>query len=149
MLHDHALFRKTAKCVFNPFYVYTSNEQLEILRIVYDECTTRLDCVFHASKKILGMRDVSIYSGTFLRVYTKDAELHELTLLKAANIPLYPSFYRFKSTDETYHFSLYFPAMPEEPVMVDLIEKDVAGPATNIRGMMMFSKKEGVGVNWN
>lgn len=142
MLHDNSLFRKTTICVFNPFYLYTSNEQLEILRIVLDEHATRLDCVFHSSNKPLGMRDVLILQKTFLRIYTKDTEPLKLELLNAVNIPIFPAYYRFKSTDERFHFSLYFPPMPEQPVMIDLIEKDSAGPCTNIMGLLLVSKQD-------
>ena len=116
--------RKT-KPVYNPAIESQDNSKIDVLRIVQEEELTRIDFVYRASPIYINGGWVRIEPGTFIRPV--NTGIH-LTMVQAVNIPVAPVKHWFKNKNECLYYTLYFPALADDVIAIDIIEREAARP---------------------
>jgi hypothetical protein len=96
-----------------------------VLRIVQEDELTRIDFVVRASPIRINGGWVHIEPGTFIRPVNTGVEL---IMVQAVNIPTAPAKHWFKNKSQCLYYTLYFPALPEDVVAIDIIEREAARP---------------------
>lgn len=114
-----------AKIIYNPNIEYQDGNTSEVLRIAQEENLTRIDFVVRACPIRINGGWVRIEPGTFIRPINTGKQL---TLVQAVNIPIAPSKHWFKNIRECLYYTLYFPALPTDTEVIDIIEREAARP---------------------
>jgi hypothetical protein len=52
----------------------------------------------------------------------------QLTMVQAVNIPVAPAKHWYKNKSQCLYYTLYFPALPDDVVAIDIIEREAARP---------------------
>ena len=110
---------KKQRPIYNP--AVQRGSDADILRIVQEEDLTRID--FVVSAKVFGW--VSMERETFIRPVNTGVKL---TMVQAVNIPIAPAKHWFKNRNQCLYYTLYFPALPDDVVAIDIIEMEAARP---------------------
>ena len=107
------------------FEVNTSREpipNLTLLRVTLSPEYTKVDMGYSAIRYYIKGGWIRISPKTHLRI--KGSE-EKYVLTHADNIPIAPEHHHFKSTRDWQYFSLYFPPIPQEDCIIDLIEAEI------------------------
>lgn len=98
------------------------NTNLVLFRAIMDKEFTRLDFGYIATDYFVSGGWIRISPDTYIR---RQGDNKKYVLTHTDNIPIAPEHHHFKSTKDWQYFSLYFPPLPQESTMIDLIEEDV------------------------
>lgn len=114
------------------------NATTQLLRIIISDDYTRIDFGYISTGYYIKGGWVRISPKTFFR----NCKTHEIfPLTKADNIPLSPNKFEFKTTIDWLYYSLYFPTMPIEDLIIDVIESEPQTPTTfNFYGVKLLKK---------
>ena len=124
-LIEHPYTEKKVKPVYNPNVEYQDNSSIDVLRITQEEELTRIDFVHRASPIRINGGWVRMESGTFIRPVNTGMKL---TMVQAVNIPVAPAKHWYKNKRECLYYTLYFPALPNDVVAIDIIEREAVRP---------------------
>jgi len=116
---------KKIKIIYNPAAVEQTDDLAELLRIVREEELTRIDFVHHAYPQYTNGGWVGIGRATFIRPVGTGIQF---TMVQAVNIPVLPRMHIYKNVRESLYYTLYFPALPEDVLAIDIIEKEAPLP---------------------
>ena len=116
---------KKEKPVYNPGLEYQDNSAIDVMRIVQEEELTRIDFAYRSSPKYINGGWVQIDKETFIRPITTGMRL---TLVQAVNIPITPKKHWFKKAGQCLYYTLYFPALQDGVMAIDMIEREAARP---------------------
>lgn len=97
------------------------NTNLVLLRALIDNEFTRLDFGYIATSEYVRGGWIRISPHTYIKIKGDDKKY---TLTHAENIPIAPEHFHFESEKDWQYFSLYFPSIPQETCLIDIIEKD-------------------------
>ena len=112
---------KKEKPVYNPTVEHQNGSAIGVMRIVQEEELTRIDFVCHAGR----FSWVCIERETFIRPVNTGIKL---TMVQAVNIPITPTKHWFKNRSQCLYYTLYFPALPDDVMVIDIIEREAARP---------------------
>jgi len=118
--------KKKVGTVHNPSFKYQDSPAVRVLRITEEDGLTRIDFVCHARAIIWA----NMEPDGFIRPVNTSIQL---TMVKAANIPMAPDKHWFKNRDQALYYTLYFPALSKEVKAIDIIEKEVKVQPHNFR----------------
>jgi LPXTG-motif cell wall-anchored protein len=118
--YDEGEYRGVERVVKYPLVERTLSHKMTIVQIVANSGNTRIDFINKADK-IYTEEWVNISPGTFMR---KSQAPEKLKLTKAQNIPLSPNKHFFRNQDDSLCFSLFFPAIPEDVDVIDILENE-------------------------
>ena len=116
---------KKRKIVYNPSVEYQDNSTIDVMRIVLEEELTRIDFVHRPSPIYLNGGWVRIEPETFIRPVNTSMRL---TMVQAVNIPVAPVKHWYKNKNQCLYYTLYFPALSDDVVAIDIIEREAARP---------------------
>lgn len=94
---------------------------LRLLRLIADPEFTRVDFGYVATSYFVSGGWIRISADTYI-VLKETGE--KLKLTNAEHIPLAPEQHHFDSNKDWQFFSLYFPAIPQKELELDIIEVD-------------------------
>ena len=114
---DQPTIKKKVRTVRNPSFDYQESPAVRVLRITEEEGLTRIDFVVHSRM----FSWVNMQPGNFIRPVNTSIQL---TMVQAVNIPIAPGKHFFHSRDQALYYTLYFPALPDDVVAIDIIEKE-------------------------
>jgi len=100
---------------------YKSNASPKLLRITTTPSYTKVDFGYQATSYYISGGWVRIEKNTFIRI-VKTGE--KLIVNRIENIPIAPQRLDFTSTKDWLYFSLYFPPLPKDIEIIDLIEAE-------------------------
>ncbi len=111
--------KKLKNSVYNPEIktIPMDETKLKVLRIELNEDYTRID--FVGNNEQFGW--VQIDPNSFIRP-TKTKSCHRL--VKAEGIAIAPQKHFFNRANQTFYFTLYFPAIPKNIKEIDIIEQE-------------------------
>jgi hypothetical protein len=116
---------KKEKPIYNPNLEYQDSSTADVMRIVQEEELTRIDFVHRACPLRINGGWVRIEPETFIRPVGTSMRL---TMVQAVNIPIAPAKHWYKNKGQCLYYTLYFPALPDEVVAIDIIEREAARP---------------------
>lgn len=118
---ENKIIENNKLVVFNPKHQFSKSKSVTVLRVVIDEEFTRVDFLYWAIKNYNNWKSISIESDCFIRELNSDIKLK---LIKAENIPVSPYKRFLKNNLKLLNFSLYFPPLPKNVLVFDLVEKE-------------------------
>jgi hypothetical protein len=114
--------KKRNKTLLLPLNIVRApNTNLVMLRAVLDKEFTRLDFGYIAINYFIRGGWIRISSETYINV---KGHQHKYVLTHAKNIPIAPEQHHFESSKDWQYFSLYFPPIPQQDCLIDLIEEE-------------------------
>ncbi len=122
---EQPCIKEKVKIIYNPKLIYQDNNSPEVLRISQEEELTRIDFAVHASPIRIKGGWVRMEPETFIRPVNTGLKLN---MVHAVNIPVAPAKHWFKNKTQCLYYTLYFPALPEDVVAIDIIEREAARP---------------------
>ena len=122
---EQPYIKEKVEIIYNPKLKYQDNDNPEVLRIAQEEELTRIDFVVRASPIRINGGWVSMDPETFIRPVNSGLKL---TMVQAVNIPVSPAKHWFKNKSQCLYYTLYFPALPNDVVAIDIIERETARP---------------------
>ena len=122
---EQPYIEKKVEIIYNPKLKYQDNDNPEVLRIVQEEELTRIDFIVRASPIRINGGWVSMEPETFIRPVNSGLKL---TMVQAVNIPVAPAKHWFKNESQCLCYTLYFPALPDDVVAIDILEREAVRP---------------------
>ena len=116
---------KKIKPVYNHTVEFKNGSTIDVLRITQEDELTRIDFVHRACSFRINGGWVRIEPETFIRPINTNMKL---TMVQAVNIPIAPAMHWYKNKHQCLYYTLYFPALSEDVVAIDIIEKEAARP---------------------
>lgn len=124
--------RTWAQTIVSPTYYRRDNISLEINEV---DRTAQYTIIKGVYKNVMHYGWVCINNTTYLK--DSKSEKKYGTIIKSEGLPVSPAQYQFSKENESISFKFYFPAIPDDVEMIDMIENDTSTSAFNFYGIAL------------
>lgn len=124
--------RAWAQTIVSPTYYRRDDISLEINEV---ERTAQYTIIKGVYKNVMHYGWACINNTTYLKD-SKSGKKYG-TIIKSEGLPVSPAQYQFTNENESISFKFYFPAIPDDIEMIDMIEDDASTSAFNFYGIAL------------